>query len=121
MSGLRLPEGASHDIMSVVDGSLVRDVCPRHGQPYAHYCSLAVFKEVCHTIDERDGRTFTGEDLARLTDQPSTQVFTALAFLKDRGIVETARGRKNVAATIFDVYLDAMIEWHASEDGHANV
>ena len=117
MSGLRLPEGASHDLMEVVGDSLVRDVCPRRGQPYAHSCSLAVFEEVCHVIDARHGHAFTGEDLVRLTDQPATQVFTALAFLKERSIVDTARGRKNVAATIFDVYLDGMTEWHASEAG----
>lgn len=105
------------ETMTVEYGYLLRAVVPRRGSPYTHACALASFREVLHTIDERNGVPFTGEDLVRATDLPPTQVFTALAFLKERSIVETARGRKNVAATIFDVYLDGMTEWHALEAG----
>lgn len=105
------------ETMTIEYGHLIRAVVPRRGKPYQHACSLASFREVCHTIDERAGVPFTGEDLVTLTDLPSTQVFTALAFLRERSIVESARGRKNAVSTIFDVFLDGMTEWHALEVG----
>ncbi|MCK5089243.1 MAG: hypothetical protein KAI41_08795 [Hyphomicrobiaceae bacterium] len=93
---------------------LFRHVEPKYGRPYLHTCSEAVFKEVLRVIDEAGGRSFTGEDLVGWTDAPHTQVFTALAFLKERGCTMTAHGRKNVAPTIFDVALDGMTEFEAA-------
>ena len=116
----RIKNNACHDLMEVVGDALVRDVCPPYGKPYSHTCYLGVFQDVCHCIDECNGRPFTGEDLVGWTGEPSTQVFTALAFLKERGIVESARGRRNVVSTISDVFLDGMVEWSASAAGAAS-
>ena len=101
---------------AVIEGKLVIYGRPRSGKDYEHACELAVLEEVAHTIDELGGASFTGEELARQTGQPSTQVFTALALLYDRGIIETTRGRRKVPASI-DVHLDAMIEYHALAEG----
>ena len=59
---------------------------------------------------------FTLESLVKHEDLPFTQVAVALAFLKERGIVET-RYRRNYAATD-GVHLDAMTEYFAlAENG----
>lgn len=107
--------GIPQDLMKVIDSMLVRNVLPSRGQPYIHACSLDVFKAVCHAAEEAS-EPFTGEDLVRWTGEPSTQVFTAYAFLKERGILETVRGRKTAPAILGDVYLDGMCEWTASEE-----
>lgn len=90
-------------------GRLVRSVVPARGKPYQHTCDLDVLTEVSHLAGELDG--FTIEDLAERTGFPSSQVATALAFLKERGIVAT-EARRNYAAT-GDAHLDAMTEYHA--------
>jgi hypothetical protein len=100
----------------VSDRILFRRVWPKFGRPYLHTCSEPVYRAVLQAIDEAGGRAFTGEDLVGWTDAPHTQVFTALGFLKERGCVVTAHGRKNVAPTIFDVALDGMIEFEALQD-----
>ena len=49
-------------------------------------------------------------------DLPSSQVHAALAFLRDRGSLEPAHGRKHRAAASIaggGVHLDAMTEFHA--------
>jgi hypothetical protein len=97
----------------VEDRILFREVWPKHGRPYQHTCSERAYKAVLRVIDDAGGRTFTGEDLVGWTDEPSTQVFTALAFLKERGCVVTAHGRRNVAPSILDVADDGVIEFEA--------
>lgn len=97
----------------VSDRILFREVKPKFGRPYLHTCSEAIFKAVLAAIDEAGGRTFTGADLVGWIDAPHTQVYTALGFLKERGCVTTAHGRKNIAPTILDVGLDGMIEFEA--------
>ncbi len=109
--------GERWEAFDVVDGVLIRDVWPARGSPYCHCCDRDTFEEVLHAIDAQDGRPFTGEQLVCATGRPSTQVFTALAFLKERSILDTARRRKTVIAGIFDAYLDGMTEFTAQEAG----
>lgn len=104
------------ETFTIDQGALLRSVVPDRGKPYEHVCSLDAFREVCHAIDALDERSFTGQELVVRTGDPSTQVFTALAFLKERGSLTQRRGRLNGAATK-DVYLDGMSEWYALEEG----
>ena len=105
-----------NETFEVRDGFLIREVVPRRGDPYTHRCSLATFKHVVHAIDELGGGDFTLETLVADEDLPFTQVAVALAFLKERGIIDT-RFRRNYAATHIGVHLDAMTEYHALEAG----
>ncbi|MFQ5494101.1 MAG: hypothetical protein ACE5EX_01855, partial [Phycisphaerae bacterium] len=86
-------------------------VIPRRGEPYKHRCPRETFEQVAHAVDEAGNEAFTLELLVEREDLPFTQVAVALAFLKERGIVET-RYRRNYAATQ-SVHLDAMTEFHA--------
>ena len=100
----------------VEDGFLVRRVTPKRGEPYEHRCTLATYEAVAHAIDELAGQPFTGEQVQERADLPSTQVFTALAFLRDRGCLEPAHGRRHRAAASIaggGVHLDAITEFHA--------
>ena len=105
-----------NETFEVQDNHLVRNVVPRRGEPYAHRCPRTAFEQVAHAIDEAGDEAFTLESLVEREDLPFTQVAVALAFLKERGIVET-RYRRNYAATDC-VHLDAMTEFHAlAENG----
>jgi len=104
------------ETFEVIDDHLVRKVVPRRGQPYEHRCPRASFEQAAHAIDELGDESFTLESLVEREDLPFTQVAVALAFLKERGIVET-RYRRNYAATD-SVHLDAMTEYCAlAENG----
>ncbi len=97
-------------------GRLVRRVAPARGTPYQHTCDPDVFTEVSHLAGELGGFTVNG--LVERTGFPSSQVATAVAFLKDRGIV-TTEAKRNYAAS-GDAHLDAMTEYHAlREEGPA--
>lgn len=103
--------GARVDAFSVDRaGFLVRDVVPRRGRPYRHRCSPDAFERVAHAAEEAGDAGFTLEEVAAAEDLPLTQVAVALAFLKERGVVETL-GRRNFAGP--GVHLDAMTEYHA--------
>ncbi|MCA9253436.1 MAG: hypothetical protein KDA54_20075 [Phycisphaerales bacterium] len=104
------------ETFEVQDGYLIREVVPRRGKPYTHRCSLATFEHVAHAIDEAGHGCFTLETIVADEDLPFTQVAVALAFLKERGIIET-HFRRNFAATIGGTHLDAMTEYHALEAG----
>lgn len=104
---------------TIEGGQLVRAVFPKYGQPYVHRCNLQTFIDVCHAIDET-GQAFTGEDLIRITDYPSTQVFTAVAFLKEVGTIRPVAHKRHMAATK-DTGLDGMIEWKALEEGSERI
>ena len=105
-----------NETFEVSDVHLVRKVVPARGKPYEHRCPMASFERVAHAIDEAGDAGFTLESLAQAEDLPFTQVAVALAFLKERGIVET-RYRRNYAATD-SAHLDAMSEYHAlAENG----
>ena len=99
------------ETFTVLDGQLVRTVAPARGKPYEHRCPLASFEQVAHAIDEAGGDGFTLETLVAHEGLPFTQVAVALAFMKERGAVET-RFRRNYAANDC-VHLDAMTEYHA--------
>ena len=104
------------ETFEVIDDHLIRKVVPRRGEPYEHRCPRASFEHVAHAIDEAGNEGFTLESLAEREDLPFTQVAVALAFLKERGIVET-RYRRNYAATQC-AHLDAMTEFCAlAENG----
>ena len=100
-----------NETFDVEDDYLIRTVVPRRGEPYRHRCSLQAFEQVAFAVDEAGEEAFTLEVLVRREDLPFTQTAVALAFLKERSIVET-RYRKNYAATR-SVHLDAMTEFHA--------
>ena len=100
-----------NETFEVEDGYLIRMVVPRRGEPYQHRCPKASFEQVAHTVDELANGGFTLESLAKREVLPSTQVAVALAFLKERGIVET-RYRRNYAATQC-AHPDAMTEFYA--------
>ena len=95
----------------VEDDHLIRKVVPRRGEPYEHRCSRASFEQVAHAINELGDETFTLKLLVKREDLPFTQVAVALAFLKERDIVDT-RYRRNYAATD-SAPLDAMTEFCA--------
>lgn len=108
-----------HDESYIVeDGHLVRSVAPApgRGKPYLHRCPLRALEEVAHAIDELGAEPFTLEDLVRHTGLPWTQANVAFAFMKERGCVAPRHGRRHAAAT-GDVYLDAIIEYHALREG----
>jgi len=97
------------------DGFLIRDVAPTRGRRYRHRCPLATFEQVAHAIDDLGTAGFTLEIIVARESLPWTRVAVALAFMRERGIIET-RGRKSYAAT-GAVHLDAMTEyWALAED-----
>ncbi len=100
-----------NETFEVLDTHLIRTVVPKRGRPYEHRCTMASFEQIAHAADELGGQGFTLETLVEREDLPFTQVAVALAFLKERGIIET-RYRRNYAATSC-VHLDAMTEFHA--------
>ncbi len=100
-----------NETFGVIDDHLVRKVVPRRGEPYEHRCPKASFEQVAHAVDELGNEAFTLESLVQREALPFTQVAVALAFLKERGIVET-RYRRNYAATQC-AHIDAMTEFYA--------
>ena len=101
---------------SIEDGMLVRRVVPKRGEPYEHRCELATYEAVAHAIDDLGDEAFTGDEVQAAIDRPSSQVHAALAFLRDRGSIEPAHGRRHRAAASIagcGVHLDAMTEFHA--------
>ena len=105
-----------NETFEVIDDHLVRKVVPRRGEPYEHRCPRASFEQVAHAVDELGNETFTLESLVQHEGLPFTHVAVALAFLKERGIVET-RYRRNYTATQ-SAHLDAMTEFYAlAENG----
>lgn len=100
----------------VVDDHLIRRVVPERGTPYEHRCPRRSLEQVACAVEEAGGAGFTLRTLVQHEDMRFTQVAVALAFLKERGIVET-RYRRCYAATP-NAHLDAMTEFHAlAENG----
>jgi predicted transcriptional regulator len=104
------------ETFEVRDGHLIREVVPRTGEPYEHRCPIDAFNSIAQAIDEIGKEGFTLETLFYRENVPWTQVAVAIAFLKERGIIET-RYRRNHAVTTTGVHLDAMTEYHALADG----
>jgi len=93
------------------DGALVRTRISTGGHRYEHRRSLETLQAVAHRVDGRDSDQRTLNQIAGAERVAWTQAAVALAFLKERGIVER-RGDSNHAASA-DCYLDAMTEYHA--------
>ena len=106
------PSTPRDETFTVTENILIRAVTPARGTPYQHTCDKDVFESVAHAIDELNGASFTYEEIRQSIEAPFTQVAVAVAFLRERGCIVPAQRRRSVAATN-DVYLDAMIEWHA--------
>jgi len=92
-------------------GALVRTRVSTDGHRYEHRCSLDTLKDVAHHFNGCDSDQRTLNQIAGAERVAWTQAAVALAFLKERGIVER-RGDANHAAS-GDCYLDAMTEYHA--------
>ena len=100
----------------VQDGCLVRTVTSAEGdgRAYTHRCSKAAFEAVAHALAETpaEGEGTSLLDIAEREKMPHTQVNIALEFLKERGLVEVRHHRCYPAGS-GDLYLDAMVEFHA--------
>jgi uncharacterized protein (DUF433 family) len=98
-------------VFEVCRGRLVRHVRFPDGRGYTQHCKLDVLVRVAWLVEEhRDAGVTTNELWALLPDLPCTQISIALAFLKDRGCVETG-GRRTYAAST-TVYEDAVTEFY---------
>lgn len=109
------------ETFDVFDDHLVRKVVPVRGQPYEHRCPRAAFEQIAHAAEELGAAGFALESLLEYErnagrDVTFTNVAVALAFLRERSILDV-RYRRNYAATDA-VHLDAMTEyWALAENG----
>ncbi|MCI0363502.1 MAG: hypothetical protein L0219_06435 [Phycisphaerales bacterium] len=110
------PSTPRDETFTVTENILTRVVKPARGTRYQHTCDKDVFESVAHAIDELNGASFTYEEIRQSIQAPFTQVAVAVAFLRERGCIVSAQRRRSVAATN-DVYVDAMIEFHALAEG----
>lgn len=112
----------------IEDDHLVRKVIPRRGEPYEHRCSFDAYRELTWAAIDLAGDGFTVETLAdQVRDRPReehddrepwasyTNAAVAIAFWKDRGLLDVRR-RRNYADDSF-FFEDAMIEFHALSAG----
>ena len=96
---------------------LVRRALPRTGgEPYWHSCRLATFQAVARAAQAAGSDGFTYTELKETLHLPFSQIATAMAFLRNRGITELRSPRRNFAATR-TVYLDAMTEFRGLRKG----
>lgn len=91
-------------------GALVRTRVSTDGHRYEHRCALDTLQAVAHHFDGRNSDQRTLNQIAGAEQVAWTQAAVALAFLKERGIVERRGGANHAAST--DCYLDAMTEYH---------
>lgn len=102
-----------HVRFTVVDFHLVRTEVFPDGRGYGHRGPEDAFTQVAHAVDEApaEGEGLSLERLAQALNLPFTQVNVAMAFLKDRGVLEVrARRSYRASDTGFE---DAMCEYHA--------
>ncbi len=104
------PKSERVETFEVIDGHLVRKVVPVRGEPYEHRCPRHAFENVAQVADEFGTSGFTLDDLAEWAAVTHTQAAVALAFMKERGCVET-RYRRNYPASSC-LFEDAMTEYH---------
>jgi hypothetical protein len=96
---------------AVRHGRLVRHVRLRNGRGYTQQCTRQVLEKVAWLVEARGEAGVTTPELWNaLPELPCTQIAVALAFLKDRGCVETS-GRRSYAASA-TVSEDALTEFH---------
>ncbi len=108
--------GGRQESFEVFDDHLVRKVVPIRGQPYEHRSPRAAFEQISHAAEELGEQGFTLETLVDYErcagrDLTFTNVAIALAFLRERSILDV-RYRRNYSATTA-VHLDAMTEYWA--------
>jgi len=123
------------ETFAIEDDHLVRKVVPRRGEPYEHRCPLAAYRELVWAAIDLAADGFTVETLVdRVRNRPRekhddrdlsacnaqaeswasfTNAAVALAFWKERGIIETRHRRNYVDDGYF--FEDAMIEFHFLE------
>jgi hypothetical protein len=107
-----MPRPKRDEIFTVHRGRLVRQVERSDGRGYMQHCSLDALKEVAWLVEERGETGVTTNELWEgLPDLPCTQISIALAFMKERGCVQT-EGRRSYAASKA-LFEDVMIEFHA--------
>ena len=113
----------------VKDDHLVRKVIPRRGEPYEHRCPLDAYRELAWAAIDLAADGFTVETLAdQVRSRPHeehddrkpwasyTNAAVAIAFWKERGLLEVRRRRNHVDDGYF--FEDTMIEFHAlAENG----
>jgi hypothetical protein len=96
------------------NGDLAERVEPAFGpqsDAYVQRCTLEMFKQVCHRIDERE--TFTlGEVAPHGRDVPNSQAALALRFLAAYGLIEKVHPSRN-RRTEESIFLSAMTYWTA--------
>ena len=88
------------ETFTVLDGYLVRTVVPARGRPYKHRFSRASFEQVAHAVDEIGDKGLTLETLIVHERLPFTQVAVALAFLRERSILDAMTEFYALAETV---------------------
>ncbi|MFG0252397.1 MAG: hypothetical protein ACF8NJ_05930 [Phycisphaerales bacterium JB038] len=106
------PWGPQQERFAVEGDYLVHYVTPTRGKPYVHRCEKASYELLAHVAEEIGDEGFTLETLVEQADVPFSQAAVALAFWKERGILEPGHPRRNYPMSE-DLHLDAMIEYHA--------
>jgi hypothetical protein len=117
------------ETFAVEDDHLIRRVVPRRGEPYEHRCPLAAYRELAWAAIDLAADGFTVDTLAdQVRSRPReerddrepwasyTNAAVAIAFWKERGLLDIRRRRNRVEDGAF--FEDAMIEFHAlAENG----
>jgi len=119
------------EVFEVEDNHLIRKVVPRRGEPYEHRCSLDAYRELTWAAFDLAADGFTVESLADQVRNRSraehddrepwasyTNAAVALAFWRERGLLDVRRRRNYVDDGFF--FEDAMIEFHALAAGEMN-
>ena len=113
-----------NETFEVIDDHLIRKVVPRRGEPYEHRCSVDAYRELVWAAIDLAADGFTVETLVdQVRCRPReehdnrepwasfTNAAVAIAFWKERGIIETRRRRNHVNDGFF--FEDAMTEFYA--------
>jgi len=112
------------EVFKVEDDHLIRRVVPRRGEPYEHRCPLASYRELTWAAIDLAADGFTVETLThQVRSRPQdkdddrqpwasyTNAAVAIAFWKERGLLDIRRRRNRVEDGAF--FENAMIEFHA--------
>ena len=108
-----LPDAPARDETFTIDhyGSLIRRVVPTRGEPYEHRCPSAAYYAAAQTVAAL-ATGVTVEGVRAGANITWTQAAVALAFFKERGILNPAGGRTHAIAGTAP-FEDAMTEYHA--------
>ena len=113
-----------NETFQVEDDHLIRKVVPKRGEPYEHRCPLNAYRELTWAAIDLAADGFTVETLAdQVRSRPQdkdddrqpwasyTNAAVAIAFWKERGLLDIRRRRNRVEDGAF--FENAMIEFHA--------